>query len=147
MLFRSVVDDDGDARELMRRLLERDGWEVVEAENGRAALARLGEHRPELILLDLMMPEMDGFELLGALRAREAWRTIPVVVVTAKELTEEDRGRLRGVVEGIVEKGARTGEALAREVCELVTGCVRARAGQGAGRPGRPDAEATRGTG
>jgi len=142
-----VVDDDGDARELMRRLLERDGWEVVEAENGRAALARLGERRPELILLDLMMPEMDGFELLGALRAREAWRTIPVVVVTAKELTEEDRGRLRGVVEGLVEKGARTGEALAREVCELVTGCVRARAGQGAGRPGRPDAEATRGTG
>src|SRR5262249_2894395 len=73
-------------------------WEVTAAANGRVALDRLAEHRPGLILLDLMMPEMDGFEFIEALRARPEWRGIPVVVLTAKELSPEDRRRLTGVV-------------------------------------------------
>ncbi|MBI4494088.1 MAG: response regulator, partial [Chloroflexi bacterium] len=100
-----VVEDDGSAREMLRRLLEREGWAVVEAENGRVALERVAAQQPDLILLDLMMPEMDGFEFVVELRKRSEWRTIPVVVVTAKDLTVEDRLRLNGYVEKILQKG------------------------------------------
>ena len=82
-----VVDDDPALRELLRRTLEREGYAVLEADDGRAALARIEERLPGLILLDLMMPHMNGFELLTELRARPEWRGIPVVVVTAKDLT------------------------------------------------------------
>jgi CheY-like chemotaxis protein len=115
-----VVDDNADVRLLLRRMLEKAGYEVVEAEHGRTALARLAELTPELILLDLMMPEMDGFEFLDELRRLPAGRTIPVVVITAKELTPEDRRRLNGSVERILEKGSVSREALLAEVGELV---------------------------
>jgi CheY-like chemotaxis protein len=90
------------------------------AENGCVALQRVAEQRPALILLDLMMPEMDGFQFVEALRAREAWRSIPIVVVTARELVAEDRLRLNGYVEQILQKGAYRREALLTEVRELV---------------------------
>jgi signal transduction histidine kinase/CheY-like chemotaxis protein len=115
-----VVDDDPALRELLRRTLEREGYAVLEADDGRAALARIGERVPGLILLDLMMPHMNGFELLGELRARPEWRGIPVVVVTAKDLTPEERQRLNGHVEKILAKGAVGPEALLAEVRELV---------------------------
>jgi CheY-like chemotaxis protein len=116
-----VVDDDGDVRLLLRRMLEKAGYVVVEAEHGRAALARLAELTPELILLDLMMPEMDGFEFLDELRRLPAHRSIPVVVFTAKELTAEDRRRLSGSVERTLAKGSMSREALLVEVGDLVT--------------------------
>jgi CheY-like chemotaxis protein len=116
-----VVDDDGDVRLLLRRMLEKAGYVVVEAEHGRAALARLAELTPELILLDLMMPEMDGFEFLDGLRRLPAHRSIPVVVFTAKELTAEDRRRLSGSVERTLAKGSMSREALLVEVGDLVT--------------------------
>ncbi|MBI3734115.1 MAG: response regulator [Chloroflexi bacterium] len=115
-----VVEDDASARQLMRHILEREGWEVVEAENGRAALAKTEEQRPDLILLDLLMPEMDGFELAEALRGHEQWRDIPIVVVTAKDLTAEDRVRLNDYIERIFQKGAYTREELLGEVRRLV---------------------------
>jgi len=115
-----VVEDDAPTRELVRRMLERAGWTVDEAENGRAALERLAEATPGLILLDLMMPEMDGFEFLEVVRQREAWRDIPVVVLTAKDLTADDRRRLNGSVARIVQKGASSRDALLREVRDLV---------------------------
>ena len=88
-----VVDDDAATREMLRRLVQGEGWTVSEAENGRVALARLAERTPALILLDLMMPEMDGFEFVVEMQRNEAWRTIPIVVITAKDLTaEDDRG-------------------------------------------------------
>ena len=94
------------------------------------ALERVAASQPELILLDLMMPEMDGFAFLEALRQQDAWRTIPVVVVTAKDLTLEDRRRLNGSVEQILQKGAYSREALLHEIHRLVVACVRsARAG------------------
>jgi len=113
-----VVEDDGATREMLRRALEREGFEVREAENGRVGLERLKESRPGLILLDLMMPEVDGFEFLEALSPEE--KTIPVVVITAKELTEEDRRRLNGGVDKVVHKSADGGEALLAEVRDLV---------------------------
>ena len=100
-----LVEDDEGTRDVVRRTLEQQGCEVIEAENGRVALERLDEATPTLILLDLMMPEMDGFEFLDALRSRDGARAIPVVVMTAKELTDEDRSRLNGGVERVLAKG------------------------------------------
>jgi signal transduction histidine kinase/DNA-binding response OmpR family regulator len=112
-----IVEDDDTIREMMRRSLElEDGWVVSEAENGKVALKKVAEKKPELILLDLMMPEMDGFEFVEALRKNPAWAGIPVVVVTAKDLTTDDRLRLDGHVKKIVQKGAMKREELAREL-------------------------------
>jgi CheY-like chemotaxis protein len=83
-------------------------------------LERIVEHRPVLILLDLMMPEMDGFEFVTELRQHEEWQTIPIVIVTAKDLTPEDRLRLNGSVERILQKGAYRREELLQEVRDLV---------------------------
>ena len=113
-----VVEDDDSARDLIRRALEDEGWEVDEAENGRVALERLAEREPALVLLDLMMPEMDGFEFLETLREGEQHSAVPVVVITAKELTEEDHQRLNGGVERIVQKGSH--DRFLREVRDLV---------------------------
>jgi GAF domain-containing protein/CheY-like chemotaxis protein len=125
-----VVDDDPVLRELLGRTLNAAGYTVVGAENGRVALERLRELAPSVILLDLMMPEMDGFEFLAALRGHEAWRGIPVVVVTARDLSSEDRERLNGRVERILQKGAYGREALLEEVRALVaSGVVRRRQG------------------
>jgi CheY-like chemotaxis protein len=116
-----VVEDDSLTRAALRRAMESEGWEVIEAEHGRVALERSAERVPDLVLLDLMMPQMNGFEFLEALRAREAWRGVPVVVITAKELTDEDRRRLNGGVERVVAKGGRGLEALAAAVREHLT--------------------------
>jgi signal transduction histidine kinase/CheY-like chemotaxis protein len=119
-----VVDDDAGLRQLVARMLQAAGYAVVEAENGRAALERLREGPPSVILLDLMMPEMDGFEFLAALRTHEAWRDLPVVVITARDLSAEDRARLNGRVERILQKGAYGREALLTEVRALVASGV-----------------------
>ena len=115
-----VVDDDPVVRDLLRRQLEAEGYRVSEAADGRAALARLREAVPGVILLDLMMPEMDGFELMEAMRREAGWASIPVIVLTAKDLTAEDRERLNGGVERVLQKGAYTKDALLGEVRRLV---------------------------
>jgi CheY-like chemotaxis protein len=91
----------------MRLQLQHGGWSISEAANGRIALARLDEARPDAIILDLIMPEMDGFEFLEEMRRRAEWRDIPIVVVTSKDLTAEDRSRLNGGVERIIQKTGR----------------------------------------
>ena len=101
-----VVDDEENTRALLRRVLEKQGYAVAEAANGREALERVAERRPDLILLDLMMPVMDGFEFTNRLRAVDAWCDIPVIVATAKDLTSEDRAALSGLVEGVLQKHA-----------------------------------------
>src|SRR5262249_1148266 len=93
-----LVDDDEVVRRGVRAALAPIGWQVTEAENGQAAIELLAAARPDVIILDLMMPKMDGFEFLEKLRRRPDWQNIPVVVVTAKDLTEEDRDRLNGGV-------------------------------------------------
>ena len=89
------------------------------------ALERMAEKQPELILLDLMLPEMDGFAFIEALRQRDAWRAIPIIVVTAMDLTPEDRQRLNGYVERILQKGASSRAEFLREVRDLVAACMR----------------------
>ena len=119
-----VVDDDAGTRSLLRRILEAEGYTVNEAENGRTALAVMGERAPGAILLDLMMPQMDGFEFLSALHEREAWRQIPVVIVTAKDLTAADHERLNGSVVRILQKGAYGQEDLLAEVRALLAASI-----------------------
>jgi CheY-like chemotaxis protein len=123
-----VVDDEADAREILRRQLESDGWSVQSAVNGRVALEMLGARIPALILLDLMMPEMDGFEFVEELRMKPEWREIPVVVVTSKDLTSEERMRLNRHVEMILQKGSYNCEALLRETGRLVANKIRKQA-------------------
>jgi PAS domain S-box-containing protein len=119
-----VVEDDPDTQEILRRLLEKEGCQVIAAENGRVALERLAESQPMLILLDLMMPEMDGFQFIDRVRQHENWRTIPIVVITAKDLTKADRVRLNGYVQEIIRKDACPPEELLAEVSELVKSCL-----------------------
>lgn len=92
-----VVEDDVNAREIMGRFLQRQDWTVELASNGREALQYLDEHLPNLIVLDLMMPEIDGFEFIQMLRQSSDWQDIPVIVVTAKALTASDQQQLEGV--------------------------------------------------
>jgi len=119
-----VVDDDAEVRQLLRRMLESEGFAVMKAENGRVALERLRGEAPSLILLDLMMPEMDGFEFVAELRRHESWHTIPVVVITARDLSRDDRDRLNGHVEKVLQKGAYDRDQLLAEVRELVASSV-----------------------
>jgi PAS domain S-box-containing protein len=117
-----VVEDNEPVRGLLRRILEQEEWSVREAEHGRAALAVMESHRPGLVLLDLMMPEMDGFEFLETMRARDEWQDVPVVVITAKDLTDEDRARLNGGVARVVEKGNLDAGDLLRDVRAVIAG-------------------------
>jgi signal transduction histidine kinase/CheY-like chemotaxis protein len=120
-----MVDDDDIGRRQMRTALEHRGWKVTEATDGRDALKRLNEARPDAIILDLMMPEMDGFEFLEEMRRKAEWRDIPVVVVTARDLTAEDRDRLNGGVERIIQKTDR--DEMLREVRSVLAQCVERR--------------------
>ncbi|HWS71458.1 MAG TPA: response regulator, partial [Thermoanaerobaculia bacterium] len=120
-----VVDDDPAVRDMLRRTFTKEGWTVVEAENGRIGLERLATTKPELVLLDLMMPEVDGFQFLEEVRANEATKHLPVIVLTAKTLTTEDRLRLNGSVEKVLQKGALAISDLERELRTLVTACLK----------------------
>ncbi len=120
-----IIEDDAPTREMMERVLKQEGWTVRVAENGRVGLKRLNEQVPCLVLLDLMMPEMDGFQFINELRQRQIWRAIPVVVVTAKDLTVEERQKLNGYVETILQKGAYSREELLNQVRDLVAAHTR----------------------
>ncbi len=112
-----VVDDHASDRHLLRRMIEsQDGYEVVEAAGGEEAIALIEEVRPHIIILDLMMPKVDGFAVLEAIKAKEATRSIPVVVVTAKELSEEEHQLLNHRVETLVHKGVLDQEELLEDV-------------------------------
>ncbi len=119
-----VVDDEAETRELLRRGLEKSGWAIDEAENGLVALARLNDLAPDLILLDLAMPQMNGFDFLAELRESEEWHNIPVVVVTAGDLTADEQARLDGQVEAVLKKGAYPRDSLLSELRDLVADCV-----------------------
>ncbi len=114
-----VVDDDADARALLRQILERDGWVVCEARNGLEALQCIRRSVPRLILLDLMMPEMDGQQLVAELRSQECWRDIPIVVLTSRDMDAAQR-ELSGDVQQILQKGAYAQQDLLREIQTLV---------------------------
>jgi len=119
-----IVEDEPAIRQMVRRLLEKEGWTVREAENGQAGLQAVQESAPAIILLDLMMPVMNGFDFLRELRKNQEWRTIPVIILTAKDLTVEDRAQLKGNVDLIFQKGDYSRERLLEEVRELVKASV-----------------------
>jgi signal transduction histidine kinase/CheY-like chemotaxis protein len=120
-----LVDDDEMVRRSMRQALEPIGWKVSEAENGEVAVEALATAQPDVIILDLMMPKMDGFQFLDELRSRLDWQDIPVVVITAKDLTEEDRARLNGGVERIIQKSNR--DEMLRQLTREISKCVKRR--------------------
>jgi threonine synthase len=104
-----VIDDDDNARRLLKRILQARGKYILyEAENGRAGLDVIRRERPDMVLVDLMMPELDGFGLLQIMKADDALKDIPVIVVSAKELTPTERKRLAGQVESLLQKGSFT---------------------------------------
>jgi signal transduction histidine kinase/DNA-binding response OmpR family regulator len=128
-----VIDDDRSTREMLRRMLEREGFPVAEASDGRGGLDRVADHRPSLILLDLLMPGMDGFAFLAELQSRPEWQSIPIVVVTAKDLSSEEQAMLSGRVAEVLRKGAYTRERLLAEVRERVAAWTRRPAGSPTG--------------
>lgn len=115
-----VVEDDTSTRKMLIRGVEQIGWTAVGAENGRVGLERMAEEVPDLILLDLMMPVMDGFAFLTSLRKTVAWQTIPVAILTGKDLTESEQGQLSEFVDAILSKGTYSSEVLLTQVCDLV---------------------------
>lgn len=115
-----IVEDDTASRQMLRRALEQEHWSVVEAENGRIGLECIARQIPALILLDLMMPEMDGFQVVEQLHRNESWHNIPVVIITAKDLTRQDMERLNGSVLQIVQKGTYNQSDLLGQVRRLI---------------------------
>jgi CheY-like chemotaxis protein len=99
-----IVDDDPAVRDRLGQILAAGGWRPAVAGNGEEALDRMDQVRPDLILLDLVMPRMDGFEFVSILKEDDLWRGVPVVVITSKDLTMEDRARLNGSVARVVMK-------------------------------------------
>jgi two-component system, NtrC family, sensor kinase len=120
-----LVDDDEMVRRSVRQALEPIGWKVTEAENGRVAVDLLASGQPDVIILDLMMPTMDGFEFIHELRGRPDWQDLPVVVITAKDLTQEDRERLNGGVERVIQKSDRN--EMLRQLSREIGKCVKLR--------------------
>ena len=115
-----IVEDDDPTREMMRAILAREGWNVDEAVNGRDGLERVHAARPDLVLLDLMMPEMDGFTFAEKLRQNPVYKSVPIVVLTAKDLTSDDRMRLNGYVEKILQKGTWSRDDLLEDIRNMV---------------------------
>ncbi|MGI9592118.1 MAG: response regulator [Myxococcota bacterium] len=119
-----VVEDDEDARNVLVHHLEREGWHVRSATNGREGLDRMAEERPDLVLLDLMMPVMDGFDFIRAARQDPGYRQVPIIVVTAKELTREEELFLAGSTERLLEKADGNVESVLDEITGLLRGAV-----------------------
>ena len=115
-----VVEDDAGTRKLLRKMLEDYGLHVAEAGNGQIALEQVKKKSPDVIFLDLMMPVMDGFEFIEELRKKPEWRSIPIVVVTSKELTHADHLRLNGGVEKLIEKKSFDEKLFIKEVRDVL---------------------------
>jgi signal transduction histidine kinase/CheY-like chemotaxis protein len=115
-----VVEDDPHQRDLVLRMLEKEGWESEFVANGAEALEAVAARQPAIILLDLLMAEMDGFEFLTHLRANPDWKLIPVVVITSMDLTSDVRARLQGRVDNIFQKGRYSRDNLIRQIRDSV---------------------------
>lgn len=116
-----VADDTSEARRLIRRILQSQGdFEIFEATNGREAIELANRERPDLIILDLMMPEVDGFAALDELRSKPETANIPVIVATAKELTVDEKSRLQGQIQSLMMKGDFMNDEFLEEVRSLI---------------------------
>lgn len=115
-----VVEDDDPIREITSLALESAGWDVVSASNGRLALDLLQQHLPTIIILDLMMPEMDGFQFLEIIQEDANYQQIPVIVVTAMDLSADERLKLQGSVKRILQKGSLSPQELAQRLSAMM---------------------------
>ncbi len=116
-----IIDDSPEARRLIRRILQSQGnFTIYEAGSGKEGLELVQREVPELIILDLMMPGMDGFAVLDALKAQPTTANIPVIVSTAKELTAEEKARLKGQIQSLLQKGDFMSDDLLEEVRSLI---------------------------
>jgi PAS domain S-box-containing protein len=115
-----IVEDDTTMREMLSRTLVKEGWKVKEAANGKVALEQISREIPAMILLDLLMPVMDGFTFLRELRNEKHWRDIPVLVITSKDITLKDKQLLEENVVTIFQKGAFTHEELLDQVSSAI---------------------------
>jgi len=115
-----VVDDAPQLRKLVKTYLDQEGYAVVTASDGQEALYVARHEKPDLIILDLMMPEVDGFGVLDSLKANPQNAHIPVIVVTAKELTPDEKERLRGRIHSLMQKGEFMNDELADEIRALL---------------------------
>jgi signal transduction histidine kinase/CheY-like chemotaxis protein/HAMP domain-containing protein len=120
-----VIEDDAHTRGWLTRILREDGWEATEAENGRVALERLSLVDPDIILLDLMMPEMDGFEFVDEIRRDEKTRHLPLIVLTAADLSDEDHRRLSGGIRKILRKRVGGKDEVLSSLREVIADCLR----------------------
>ena len=117
----AIIDDTPDARRLVRRILQSQGdFTIYEAGTGRAGLELVNREHPDLLILELMMPEMDGFTVLEALKSNPSTADIPVIVSTAKELTLEEKSRLQGQIQALLQKGDFMSEEFLAEVRALL---------------------------
>lgn len=122
-----IVDDEADSRQIMRRAIKKSNWNVLEAKNGRDALAVLAEQTPSLILLDLLMPEMDGFDVIRELQKHEKWAQIPVIIVTAKELTQEERDFLMNSSKVVLQKNSYNRQQLIATITDQIEQIIKNR--------------------
>ena len=120
-----VVDDDPHVADLVRQSLEDEPYQIDAAEDGLAALDAIGERRPDVILLDLLMPRMDGFEVIASLQQDPERRDIPVIVLTAKTLTRQERRALKEHALAVIQKGALDRDALIAELKQVLPEPVR----------------------
>jgi threonine synthase len=117
----AIVDDTAEARRLIRRILQSQGdFTIFEAASGKEGLELIARERPDLVVLDLMMPEMDGFAVLDALKANQETAHIPVIVATAKELTSDEKGRLGSQIQSLLQKGDFLNDEFLEEVKALI---------------------------
>jgi threonine synthase len=117
----AIVDDEPNVRVLVRRILQSQGnYTLFEAENGKDAVEMIAKERPDLVLLDLMMPDMDGFQVMDELQKRNETKDIPVIVITAKELTPAEKARLKGHIQTLMQKGDFMSDELLDEVRVLL---------------------------
>lgn len=117
----AIIDDNPDVRRLIRRILQSQGdYAIYEAGGGKEGLDMIAKEKPDLVVLDLMMPEMDGFSVLDAMKAKAETANIPVIVATAKELTREEKARLKGQIQALLQKGDFMSEDFLDEVRALL---------------------------
>ena len=115
-----VVDDDLPTRSLMQKMIEKEGWTVKVAENGKEAISVLQNQKIQLILLDLLMPIMDGFQFLNKIKKIKKYKNIPVVILTSKDLSKEDYDNLKGDVVLIVQKGSYKSDEILNYVNKVI---------------------------
>ena len=115
-----IVDDDATTRVILKKMLLKDGWHVEEAKHGKDAMECINDNNPELILLDLLMPVMDGFELLNILKDDDNLKHIPIIVITSKDLTEEDYAFLSNNVDQVIQKGKYTRKELIKRINTVI---------------------------